>query len=54
MNMIERLEETPIIDRYGNCYGTRNPSDSEYMRKINELVDAINELIKQKEKGGEE
>ena len=44
--MIERLETTPITDKDGNCYGTRNPSDSQYMDKINELVDALNELIK--------
>lgn len=45
--MIEKLEEQPICDYYGNCYGSRAPSEFEMMEKINELIDEIN-TIKEK------
>ena len=45
--MIEKLNEHPIRDYYGNCYGSRAPSDFEMMEKINELIDEIN-TIKEK------
>lgn len=44
MKTIQRLACHPIIDRYGDCYGTQSPTDSEMMDKINELVEVVNNL----------
>ena len=49
--MIEQLHEHPIVDGYGNAYGSGPASQFEMMKKINELVDEVNRL---KEKLGEE
>ena len=42
--MIEKLYDTPNMDKYGNIYGTYHPSTSQIVDKINELIDKINEL----------
>jgi hypothetical protein len=42
--MIEHLCEHSITDRFGNCYGTKVPTNYELMMKINELIDEINIL----------
>lgn len=42
--MIEYLDQKPITDRYGNCYGMDVPTNYELMMKINELIDEINIL----------
>lgn len=41
---IEKLHESPIMDRDGTIYGTSLPTDSQMYRKINELVDEVNKL----------
>ena len=46
--MIEKIETTPIKDKYGNCYCTDIPSIMDLTRKLNELIDAFNELTKNK------
>lgn len=43
--IIEKLERTPMQDQYGNVYGERLPSDYEIMNKINEAIDALNQLL---------
>ena len=42
--MIEYLSERPIMDRFGNCYGSEAPSQFEMMEKINEIIEAVNKL----------
>ena len=44
IQMIEKLHDTPNMDKYGNIYGTYHPSTSQIVDKINEIVDKINEL----------
>lgn len=48
--MIEILHERPIVDRFGNCYGSDAPSHFEMMEKINELVEEVNRLKEKSEK----
>ena len=42
--MIEFLHEHPIVDRYGNCYGSEAPSHFQVMEKINEIIEVVNKL----------
>lgn len=42
--MLKKIEVHTIQDKYGNCYGTTKPDNMELMEKINELIDAVNEL----------
>ena len=42
--MIEKLHDTPNMDKYGNIYGTYHPSTGQIVDKINEIIDKINEL----------
>ena len=42
--MIEFLHEQPVIDRFGNCYGSDAPSHFELMEKINEIIEVVNNL----------
>lgn len=46
--MLEKIHVHPIKDHYGNCYGTTIPDNIELMEKINELIDVVNELQKNK------
>ena len=52
--MIEKLESYQIRDQYGDVYGEQPPSVWEMMRKINELVEAVNRMEKQIEKQKEQ
>lgn len=45
MEKIKELEETPIIDKYDNCYGTRIPTNREIVDKVNEIIETINNII---------
>lgn len=47
--MIEQLHERTICDDNGNAYGIDAPSHFEMMEKINELVEAVNKLLEEKE-----
>ena len=42
--MIEFLHEHPIIDRFGNYYGSDAPSHFQMMEKINEIIEVVNKL----------
>ena len=42
--MIEFLHERPIIDKFGNYYGSNAPSHFEMMEKINEIIEVVNNL----------
>ena len=42
--MIEFLQERPIVDRFGNCYGADAPSHFQMMEKINEIIEVVNKL----------
>jgi hypothetical protein len=44
MKIIQTLSGHPMTDRDGNCYGIQPPTNSEMMDKINELVEAVNNL----------
>lgn len=44
--MLEKIHVRPIEDQFGNCYGTTKPDNMVLMEKINELIDAVNELQK--------
>ena len=46
--MIEYLNDRPIIDSFGNCYGFNSPTNSEIMEKVNELIEVVNKLLEQK------
>lgn len=48
--MIEQLHKRVICDDYGNAYGCSAPSNFEIMEKINELVEAVNKLLEEKDK----
>ena len=42
--MIEFLHDRPIMDQFGNCYGSAVPSNFEMMKKINEIIEVVNNL----------
>lgn len=48
--MIEKLESYQIRNQYGDVYGEQPPSSWEMTDKINELVEAVNNLEKKIEK----
>lgn len=48
--MMEKLKSNQIRDAYGNVYGDNPPSSWEMTDKINELVEAVNQLEKKIEK----
>ena len=48
--MIERLEDTPILNQYGDCLGMRQPSTMTIVEKINEIIDYLNDKEKDEKK----
>ena len=49
--MIDFLHEQPVIDLFGNCYGSDAPSHFELMEKINEIIEVVNNLQEHYDKG---
>lgn len=46
---IQQLDTKSICDNYGNYYGVKAPSNFEIMEKLNELINIVNYLLKEKE-----
>ena len=46
--MIDKLEYRSEVDKFGNCYGLISPSRNEIVDKINEIIDVINALRKER------
>lgn len=46
--MIQKLEYETYNDGNGNVYGAI-PSDAEIIAKINEVIDALNQMLKKEE-----
>ena len=47
--MIQKLEYETHEDGNGNVYGSI-PSDAEIIAKVNEVIDALNQLLENEEK----
>lgn len=42
---VKRLEDTPVLDGQGNIYGMKTPSNTVVIKKLNEVIDFINEKL---------